>query len=299
MKLLLNGVQMEGQEAVVSVYDHGFLYGMGLFETFRTYGGRPFLLERHLRRLAEGCRELGIAHEPDEALIRRQAAELLEANGLEEAYIRFSVSAGEEALGLPAGGYTRPNVVMYMKELQALPAGARFKGKPLQLLQVPRNTPEGGIRLKSFHYMNNIGAKRELLGYPWAQGAEGLFLDGRGFAAEGIVSNLFLVRHGVLCTPHLDTGILPGITRAFVMELASGIGLPVEEGWYRWDDVVAAEEVFITNSIQELVPIDVRYDRTGKAFPVGEGAGEGAGPWTRRLIEAYQRCTKESEGGSR
>lgn len=297
MKLLLNGAMVDGQQAVVSVYDHGFLYGMGLFETFRTYGGMPFLLERHLRRLAEGCKLLGIEYIPDEAKLREQIAELLEANKLEDedAYIRLTVSAGPEALGLPTGDYTSPNVVIYMKELPPRNAEAYLKGKSLQLLRTPRNTPESDIRLKSFHYMNNIGAKRELLGYPWAQGAEGLFLDGRGFAAEGIVSNLFLIRNDVCCTPHLDTGILPGITRMYVMELAAVLGLPVEEGWYSWDDVKTSDELFVTNSIQELVPISCCYDQQGTQTLIGNMYG-GAGHWTHKLIEQYNRATGSIRG---
>lgn len=290
MKLLLNGKLVDGQQAVVSVYDHGFLYGMGLFETFRTYGGRPFLLDRHLQRLSEGCRQLAITYQPVEAELLEQLAGLLEANNLQDAYIRLTVSAGTEALGLPAGDYTRPNVIVYMKELPLKNTEALLQGMPLQLLQVPRNTPEGATRLKSFHYMNNIGAKRELQGYPWAHGAEGLFLDGRGFAAEGIVSNLFLIRNGVCCTPHLDTGILPGITRAFVLELAAKFGMAIEEGWYSWHDVQTSDEVFITNSIQEIVPVTICYDRQGESTLIG-GSHSGAGPWTRKLVEAYNRAT--------
>ncbi len=290
MKIWMNGHVIDAREAVISVYDHGFLYGMGVFETFRTYGGRPFLLDRHLRRLTDACRQLAIEYKPDEAELREQIALLLEANNLEEAYIRLSVSAGTEALGLPAASYNHPNVIIYIKDLPPSDPSALVRGRPLQLLQTTRNTPEGAVRLKSFHYMNNIGAKREMLGYPWAVGAEGLFLDHRGFVAEGIVSNVFLIRDGVLCTPHLDTGILPGITRELVLELAAQIGLPTEEGWYRWNEVAASEELFITNSIQELVPICKCFDGQGEVTVVGKALNE-TGLWTRQLIEAYRRCT--------
>ena len=120
-----------------------------------------------------------------------------------------------------------------------------------------------------------------------------VYSDHRGFAAEGIVSNLFLVRDGTLCTPHLDTGILPGITRELVLELAEQIGLPTEEGWYRWNAVHDSDEVFITNSIQEIVPIRSCFDVHGNETLIGNRV-EGAGPWTRKLMEAYRRRTNES-----
>ncbi|WP_246067322.1 aminotransferase class IV [Paenibacillus koleovorans] len=278
---------MDEQEAVVSVFDHGFLYGMGLFETFRTYGGAPFLLKEHLERLEEGCRLLAIDYRPDEDWIRQQVATLLEANGLEDGYVRLSVSAGAEALGLPTEPYTRPNECIYMKALPPRDMHEVLRGKPLQLLHTPRSTPETPVRLKSFHYMNNIEAKRELSGYPWAKGAEGLFLDAGGYAVEGIVSNLFLVRERRLCTPHPQTGLLSGITRAYVLDLAMSIGLPVEEGLYTWSDVIAADEVFVTSSIQEIVPIRCAFDLEGNETLIGEAAAAGAGTWTRRLIDAY------------
>ncbi|MDF2670425.1 MAG: 4-amino-4-deoxychorismate lyase, partial [Paenibacillus sp.] len=264
-------------------------YGMGLFETFCTYGGRPFLLERHLRRLTEGCEQLAIDYKPDAEELYEQIAMLLRENELEDAYIRLSVSAGSEALGLPTASYSKPNVILYMKELPPRDPSAAMGGKPLQLLRTRRNTPEGAVRLKSFHYMNNIGAKREMLDYPWARGAEGLFLDQRGFAAEGIVSNLFLVRNGMLCTPHLDTGILPGITRGIILELAERIALPAEEGFYNWNAVLASDEIFVTNSIQEIVPIGSCFDLHGEETVIGNRLKtERIGPWTLRLKEAYQ-----------
>lgn len=269
-----NGQIVEQGKAVISVLDHGFLYGLSLFETFRTYGGRPFLLSRHLERLAAGCRALGMAfpREATPARVQRLVAGLLQANGLQDGYVRYTVTAGEDALGLPNGPYTTPNVVVYVKALPAPPQGAQH-GRALQLLRTPRNSPEGHVRFKSAHYMNNILAKRELGQYPSAAplsgpGAEGLMLTAEGIIAEGIVSNMFFVRGGVLRTPAVETGILPGITRGMVLELAERIGIPIEEGLYTWDDLRQAEEVFITNSIQEIVPIHTLYNTEGSAFAV-------------------------------
>jgi len=261
-----NGRIVPPQEAMISVLDHGFLYGLSLFETFRTYGGRPFLLSRHLTRLASGCRAVGIELPRDAQLARveRHVAELLQVSGLRDGYVRYTVTAGDAALGLPETAYMTPNVVVYVKPLPpAAPLAAR--GRALQLLRTRRNSPEGDVRLKSAHYMNNILAKRELGETPSASAshsapAEGLMLNAAGHITEGIVSNVFFVRNGVCCTPAIDTGILPGITRGFVLELAQQADIAVEEGYYTWEDLLEADEVFITNSIQEIVPIYTMYD---------------------------------------
>jgi 4-amino-4-deoxychorismate lyase len=288
VKIYVNGCVVEEEQAVVSVYDHGFLYGIGLFETFRSYAGRPFLLEEHSNRLAEGCDQLGIAYQPEAGSWAVMVAELLAANSLDDAYIRFTVTAGQEALGLPAGDYERPSVVVYIKSLPPRNEQLYQYGKSLQLLELPRNTPEGPTRLKSLHYMNNILAKRELQRYAWADGAEGLLTDENGHLAEGIVSNLFFVRQGILYTPTLATGILPGITRAFVIGLAQDSGILVEEGFYVWNDIQEADEVFITNSIQEIVPITRLYDPTGQEASVSQGS---VGKLTHRLMLLYRQHT--------
>nr|WP_170318308.1 aminodeoxychorismate lyase [Paenibacillus thalictri] len=295
MIVLLNGKLIDEQKAVVSVYDHGFLYGMGLFETFRTYGGEPFLLERHVRRLEAGCRDLGIGYTPDAGEIAWSVRSLLEANHLKDAYIRWTVTAGEGILGLPAGEYDQPNVIGYIKELPAVNIQPDAPGKTLQLLKLRRNSPEGEVRHKSLHYMNNILGKRELSAYTWAKQAEGLFLDERGYVAEGLVSNLFFIKNGVCCTPSLDTGILPGITREFVLELAESRGMRTEQGLYRWEELLEADEVFMTNSIQEIVPVTSIYDTAGTERIIGSRQ---AGAVTAHLLEQYRAaaCAKSSIG---
>ncbi len=284
MIISINGTLIEETQAVVSVYDHGFLYGVGLFETFRTYNRKPFLLAEHLRRLTEGCYELGIVYEPNLEELTQRIEQLLQVNNLEEAYIRYSVSAGVEALGLPSGDYTKPSEIVYIKPLPPWDENTYLHGKALQLLKLPRNTPEGLYRFKSFHYMNNILARRELGQYAWATGAEGLMLSEDGYVAEGIVSNLFFVKNNILYTPSLDTGILPGITRAHVINLAQQFQLPTQDGLYRWEDLVDAEEVFLVNSIQEIVPVTTLYTPSGQAYTVGTGS---RGPITEQLIGHY------------
>jgi len=274
----LNGQLVDKEQAVVSVYDHGFLYGIGLFETMRTYGGVPFRLGLHLQRLADGCRRLGIRYVPEEARIRRLIRDLLRANGVADGYVRFSVSAGEGPLGLTDAEYESPTQVIHCKPLAPAP-----ERKALQLLRLRRNTPEGIVREKSFHYMNNVLARRELAGYPWASGAEGLFLTRDGHVAEGVVSNVFFVEGGVLCTPSLATGILPGITRGEVLRLAAEAGIETREGLYAPERLWQAEEVFVTNSVQELVPVRAIYDESGSVRWSG-----GSHPVTEQLRSAYR-----------
>lgn len=284
----VDGRVVDTAEAVVSVMDHGFLYGMGLFETFRTYQGSPFLLERHLNRLTESCELLGIVYRPDPEYVCKWITDLLSANQLEDAYVRYTVTAGVEALGLPAGDYMNKTELLYIKSLPVLSPSLYKEGKALQLLITPRNTPETPVRMKSLHYMNNIMAKRELQRYPDAVrlGAEGLMLTENGELAEGIVSNLFFIKDGKLYTPDVGTGILPGITRALVLELAQTLGIATEEGRYTWNTLTHADEIFTTGSVQELMPV-TRLLKTGEE-PVIVSNGL-VGPITECLIKVYRQ----------
>jgi 4-amino-4-deoxychorismate lyase len=289
MKLWMNGTIGNESEAVIPITDHGFLYGMGLFETFRTYGGRPFLIKRHLQRLQAGCEELRISYAPDERDVLQAVSMLLEANGLADAYIRWSVSAGAAPLGLPGlNGYTSPNVVMLAKPL---PDGT-VKGKELHMLSLRRSTPEGTVRRKSFHFMNNILGKWELAERTKEPAAEGLFVDATGCVVEGIVSNVFHVKDGTLYTPSVSTGCLPGVTRDLVLELAERLGIVTREKSYPWEALLEADELFVTNSIQEMTPVYRLYDTQGT---VRQEWTYGPGPLTATLQEAYRGVT-ESEG---
>jgi 4-amino-4-deoxychorismate lyase len=288
VKVALNGSIVNASEAVIPVYDHGFLYGIGLFETFRTYGGRPFLLERHMERLLAGCAALGIRYTPSLERIERLLSELLAANGLKDGYVRLTISAGAAELGLPVSDYEQPSELILVKLLPQVSEAALMSGKELRLLRTRRNTPEGEIRFKSLHYMNNIIAKRELQAAGASSGAEGLMLSGEGWLAEGIVSNLFFARDGVVYTPEIGTGILPGITRERVLELARSSGIETKEGRFGWEQLATADEIWLTNSIQELVPVTALTDIEGRTIQVGT---DGAGPLLRKLLTLYRGAT--------
>ncbi|WP_366291971.1 aminotransferase class IV [Paenibacillus sp. AN1007] len=285
----INGELVQLAAAVVPVTDHGFLYGLGLFETLRTYQGVPYLLERHLDRMASGCAELGIPFTVTAAEVTDWISRLMQANRIEDAYVRYTVSAGEAPLGLPSGDYTDPTHIVLAKALPA-PSPALYEtGKVLQRLSTPRNTPESRVRFKSLHYMNSILAKRELNGYGQQDqrllGAEGLQLTQDGYAAEGIVSNVFWVRENILYTPSLSTGILPGITRGVVMEIAAEQGIVCMEKQSPWEELWQADEIFLTGSVAELVPVTTLRNLDGTETTISSGQ---IGPVTAGLLRMYR-----------
>ncbi|MDQ0209230.1 aminodeoxychorismate lyase [Alkalicoccobacillus murimartini] len=248
MFIYLNGRFIDQSEATISIMDHGYLYGLGLFETFRIYNGHPFLLDDHFQRMQHGLDELGI----DYSISRGEATEilnqLLRLNEYEDAYVRWNVSAGSKELGLYTGIYEQPTVSVLMKPLPSI-----VTDKEIVVLNRARNTPEGDRRLKSHHYLNNVLAKRELGNSP---NMEGIFLTKEGWVAEGIVSNVFWIKDGVVYTPSIETGILDGVTRKYVRSILQQKHIPLVEGLFAVTSLLEADEVFLTNSIQEVVRVE-------------------------------------------
>ncbi|MDT9027746.1 MULTISPECIES: aminodeoxychorismate lyase [Rossellomorea] len=276
MYLYLNGKIVHASEAVISPFDHGYLYGLGVFETFRTYEGHPFLLKDHLKRLSHGLKELNIASDLDEEKIRNAITTLLNKNGLKDAYCRFNISGGVGEIGLQTTPYEDATVILFQKEL---PPSLPLKEKEGVLLQLRRNTPETGERLKSHHYLNNMAAKREIGPSPHR---EGIFLTKEGHLCEGITSNLFWVKDAELYTPAVETGLLNGITRQFILALADRIKMPVREGMFGKEQLLDAHEVFFTNSVQEIIPVN-KIDSVN--FPGRNGE------YSRLFYEQYSKYT--------
>ncbi len=248
MYININGKVVEEKEAAISPYDHGYLYGVGVFETFRTYNGHPFLFTDHFNRLCESLQALQISLPYTEVELLQEVKRTIEANEIGDAYVRLNISAGIEEIGLRTDPYLAPTIIIYVK-----PIGQPVrKEKQGMILTLRRNSPEGQMRLKSHHYLNNILAKREVGNDP---SVEGIFLSQEGFLAEGIVSNLFWVKNDEVYTPSLSTGILNGITRRYVMNAAKNLGISVIQGNFVKENLFDADEVFVTNSIQEIVPL--------------------------------------------
>ncbi|WP_134685383.1 aminodeoxychorismate lyase [Brevibacillus migulae] len=274
MLLYINGEIVSEENAVVSVMDHGFLYGVGLFETVRIYDGKLFLWKEHVARLMAGLSALHITHDWTADFLAEAVLHTVQANGLQDAYVRLNVTGGAEGVGLIAGPYTKPSLFIFVKPVAPIPAHP--SAKRLQTVSIPRQTPEGQRRYKSHNFLNNVLAKQEA--GPDLQ-VEGLLLTREGYVAEGVVSNVFWVRDHILYTPSTAAGILEGVTRGFVLTLARQLGIPWQEGLYPLDQLYGADEVFVTNSIQEIVPVS-QID--GNMLPTAYGAV------TKRLREAYR-----------
>ncbi|MGM0847012.1 MAG: aminodeoxychorismate lyase [Bacillota bacterium] len=274
MYVFFNGKIIHEEEARISPFDHGFLYGMGLFETMRTYGGHPFLLNDHLDRLQRGLDIFNISLDLKTLDIPGMIASLSDKNRMEDSYLRLNISAGDGEIGLRTKPYDQPNILLMQKELPPL---LPLREKEAVLLQLRRNTPETPVRLKSHHYFNNIAAKREIGDDP---DKEGLFLTNEGYIAEGVTSNVFWISNGKLYTPALETGVLNGITREYIIELAATMGMPSETGLYRPEVMLHSEEAFFTNSVQEIIPI--------RSFEEQKFPGK-QGELTKKLYTHYKR----------
>jgi len=241
-----NGSLYVAKDLTISPYDHGFLYGLGFFETFRTYGGRVFLWDEHWKRLSKALEEYRIFIPYKEQDIIDAIQQLYEANNSEDGYYRLNVSAGGVDIGLQPSSYQEPTVIVFRKPLAVPERGTE---KAAVWLNTRRNSPESSVRHKSHHFANNVFARLEL---DSLVNKEGFFLTEKGFVAEGITSNIFWAKEGKLYTPSLESGILPGITRDWILKNAK---IEVEIGLYSKEELESADEVFITNAIQELVPI--------------------------------------------
>lgn len=251
-------------EAKVSVYDHGFLYGDGVYETMRAYEGVVFMLEQHMERLFRSAQLIRL-NIPSEGFIISAVQETLRANGLAEAYIRITFSRGKGAIGLDPALCPRPTCVVIAEAFRRYSEAWYREGVKMVLAATRRNAA-GAVnpRIKSLNFLNNILAKIEAKD----RGAlEAVMLNGSGHVAEGTISNVFFVKRGRLCTPSLDAGILDGITRQLVIDLATRNGVKVDEGLFLTDELLAAEEVFFTNTTSEIMPVSA-IDST--VFAVGD-----------------------------
>jgi branched-chain amino acid aminotransferase len=282
----LDGEFVAKEQARVSVFDHGFLYGDGVFEGIRAYNGRVFRLDEHVERLYRSARAimLTIPLAPQE--LREQVLETCRRNGLANGYIRVVVSRGPGDLGIdPRNCQAGATVVIIADKLTMYPAAMYEDGMAVITTATRRNSPAAlDPNIKSLNYLNNILAKIEVNRAAKGGGeipiGEGIMLNLDGYVAEATGDNIFVVRQGRLVTPPTHVGILEGITRNTVMELAQQLLVPVEEQVFTMTTVYGADEVFLTGTGAEVVPV-VRVDDR----PIGDGQ---PGPVTRRLIAAFR-----------
>jgi branched-chain amino acid aminotransferase len=279
----VNGRVYDGDRAVISVFDHGFLYGEGIYETLRTYNGEPFLFDRHMRRLRASASMLSLGVPLDNDAIAGRFGETLAAARLGdlggEAYIRILITRGVGELTYDPAACPEPTVVIIVKPHVDPPAESYERGVKVAIVGVVRNHP-GTVNplIKSNNLLNSAMAMQEAL----RKGAfEGVMRNYRGELAECTTANLFIVKNGVALTPPLDAGLLAGITREFLFEVGERLGVPVREQVLRDEDLLSADEAFLTSTTRELVPITRVDDRT-----VATGS---PGPVTTALLAEFRR----------
>lgn len=277
MLVYLNGHFIPRDQAMISVFDHGFLYGDGIYETMRAYGGKIFLLDRHLSRLKRSAEAIGLRLPLTVEMIGEALDESLTVNKLHDAYVRIQVSRGEGEIGLDPALCPAPTMVIVAKPFKDYPAEQYENGVSAAIVQTRRNHPLAlNPAIKSTNFLNNILAKIESLK---AGAYEGIMLNWEGYVAEGTISNIFLVKKNVLFTPHVDTGILEGVTRALVLYLARKQRIQTKEAMLRPKDCYDADECFLTNTTVEVLPVASVDGRT-----IGDGK---PGPVTKALMKAY------------
>jgi branched-chain amino acid aminotransferase len=291
----VNGRIAQGLEATIPVLDHGFLYGEGVYEVCRTYHGYPLLFDRHMRRMrnSAGMIALPVPFTDDEALA--VVSETLAAASLArpgapgpEAYVRLLLTRGVGDLSYDLASCPRPSVVVIVKPHVELPPDIYEAGVRVSLVPIVRNHPRSlNPLIKSNNLLNNALAMQHAL----TNGAfEAVMRNHRGEIAECSQSNLFVVKGGTAMTPPIDAGLLAGITREFLFEVAREMGVPMAESPVRDEDLIGADEAFLTSTTREIVPIVlVDEHRVGSGRP---------GPVTRALLEGFRRRADLLTGGT-
>jgi branched-chain amino acid aminotransferase len=251
--IYVNGNFYRKSKAMVSVFDHGLLYGDGIFETLRAYDGKILFLSRHLNRLFSSASLISLTLDLSLSQVRGILYETLEQNQLKNAYMRISLTRGEGEIGLNPGLCSNPTLIVMAKPFSGHPEELYQSGIQASLVHIRRNAPQAtDPSIKSLNYLNNILAMHEALRI----GArEAFMLNLEGWVCEGSVSNVFWVRNGILKTPATECGLLAGVTREAVITLARQAGIPVSEGYFLPEDLLSAEEAFITNTTFEVMPV--------------------------------------------
>ncbi len=282
LKVHINGELVDQDDARISVFDHGLLYGDGVFEGIRSYGGKAFLLQEHLDRLWDSAKAIWLAIPVTKEQMARAIQEALDANRIGDGYIRVLVTRGAGTLGLDPNRCSDPQVIIIADAITLYPAEYYENGLEIITVSTIRNHPAAlNPRIKSLNYLNNILAKIEGL---QAGCIEALMLNHKGEVAECTGDNIFLVRDGRVLTPPNDAGILEGITRDAVIKLARRAGTEVLETPLTRHDVYIAEECFLTGTAAEVVPV-VKVDSRS----IGDGR---PGPITRDLMGRFRELTR-------
>ena len=284
LKIYINGKFYDKEDAKVSVYDHGLLYGDGVFEGIRSYGGKVFKLREHVDRLWHSAKAIWLEIPISKEKMAAAIEDTLKVNGIEDGYIRVVVTRGTGTLGLDPNKCSDPQVIVIADRISLYPQEFYEQGLEIVTVSTTRNHPAAlSPRIKSLNYLNNILAKIEGL---QAGCIEALMLNHKGEVAECTGDNIFLVRDGRILTPPNEAGILEGVTRDTVIELARrGADIEVKEIPLTKHDVYIADECFLTGTAAEVIPV-VKVD----SRVIGDGT---PGPITRDLIARFKDLTRE------
>ena len=283
LKIYINGEFFNKEDAKISVYDHGLLYGDGVFEGIRSYSGKVFRMDEHLERLWNSAKAIWLEIPMSQPEMSKAIYDTLATNGITDGYIRVVVTRGVGTLGLDPNRCDRPQVIVIADKIALYPEELYQKGLEIITVSVARTHPAAlSPRIKSLNYLNNILAKIEGI-----QGGciEALMLNHKGEIAECTGDNIFLIRKGRLLTPPIDAGILEGVTRDTVIGLARDQGIEVCEIPLTKHDVYIADECFLTGTAAEVVPVVKVDSRT-----IGEGT---PGPITRDLMARFHELTRK------
>jgi len=278
MKIWLDGVLVDESEAKISVFDHGLLYGDGVFEGIRFYNGRVFRLDEHIRRLFDSARAINLKMAWTSEEVVSAICETIKINGLKDGYVRLVVTRGVGGLGLDPNRCLSPSMFVIASKIKLYPEENYVDGLSLVTCATRRPTP-GSLspQVKSLNYLNNVMAKIEAL---QAGAMEGVMLNEQGFVAECTGDNIFIVRDGAIYTPPVSDGALDGITRAVIFELAETMGIPMSEKTMTRYDLYIADECFLTGTAAEVIPV-VELDQR----PIGTGK---PGEISRKMVEAFR-----------
>ena len=282
MKIYLDGKMVDKEDAVVSVFDHGLLYGDGVFEGIRTYDGLVFRIKEHIDRLYRSAEAIQLKIPMTESEMSDAVVSTLKANNLKDAYIRLVVTRGAGDLGLDPRKCKRPTVFIITHKIELYPKELYENGLKIITSSVKRNLAKAlDPKIKSLNYLNNILAKIDAIK---AGTEEAIMLTHDGYVAECTGDNIFIVKSGALLTPPSDVGALEGITRDAVMRLAKGAGIKVSEKMLKMDDLYSSDEVFMTGTAAEIIPV-VSID--GRVIGCGR-----PGAITFRLRDEFRKLTK-------
>ncbi len=285
MKIFLSDKLVDEKDAVVSVFDHGLLYGDGVFEGIRAYNGRVFLLDEHIDRLYDSAKAIDLEIPMAKEKMARAVVDTCKANEIAEGYIRLVVTRGKGTLGLNPYLCEKAEIIIIAAKIQLYPQELYDSGLKIVTVGTVRNHPEAiNPRIKSLNYLNNILAKIEAIN---SGCMECLMLNHKGEVAEASGDNVFAIKNGVLSTPPSCCGALEGMTRNKVMELARKAGYKVREAVLARYDLYVADEVFLTGTAAEIISVtDIDKRRIGDGKP---------GAITTELSALYGECAR-SEG---